>query len=318
MVSENRVFFSVVIPLYNKEKHVKETIETVLNQTFQNFEIVVVNDGSTDGSAKIVETMNDSRIRLIHQENTGVSVARNRGIQETKADYIAFLDADDIWLPEFLQTIYELIQNFPEAGLYATAYKKRKANGEEIDINIQGLPSKDYVGLIPNYFKSIVLGENLVWTSAVCIPKEVFIKNDIWFPVGEKFGEDQYVWARVAMISDIAYCTKACAVYCIETDNNTIDAIMKEKEPHKSILMLKYFRDTIQNEEKLKYFDKYIQRHIAMFIWLNMQKGKKYYALNQIFKYRLSFRYFSILIIRSFIPLFCYSQLKNLKKWLKI
>lgn len=124
MIIENRPFFSVVIPLYNKQNYIKETIKSVLNQTFQDFEIVIVNDGSKDDSVKVVESIQDDRIKLVHQENSGVSVARNMGIKEANAKYIAFLDADDLWLPEFLQTIYELIQNFPDAGLYATAYKK--------------------------------------------------------------------------------------------------------------------------------------------------------------------------------------------------
>ena len=88
---------SVVIPLYNKEKYIKRAIESVLNQTFQKFEIIVVNDGSTDKSAEIVQNIKDPRIRLINQKNAGVSAARNRGIQEAKYEYIAFLDADDFW-----------------------------------------------------------------------------------------------------------------------------------------------------------------------------------------------------------------------------
>lgn len=88
-MNKTKPYFSVVIPLYNKQSHVKETIQTVLAQTFQDFEIVVVNDGSKDDSVKIVEAIQDDRIRLIHQENQGVSVARNNGIKEAKAEHIA-------------------------------------------------------------------------------------------------------------------------------------------------------------------------------------------------------------------------------------
>ena len=88
---------SVVIPLYNKEKQIKRTIQSVLTQTFQDFEIVIVNDGSTDNSTIEVEKIKDSRIRLIHQENAGVSAARNKGIEEAKYELIALLDADDEW-----------------------------------------------------------------------------------------------------------------------------------------------------------------------------------------------------------------------------
>lgn len=88
---------SVVIPLYNKDKQIAKTLYSVLKQTYPNFEVIVVNDGSTDNSLSEVSKISDSRIRLICQENKGVSAARNRGIQEAKSDYIAFLDADDEW-----------------------------------------------------------------------------------------------------------------------------------------------------------------------------------------------------------------------------
>lgn len=317
-MTEKKPFFSVVIPLYNKQNHVKETIETVLHQTFQNFEIVVVNDGSKDESAQIVETIKDERIRLIHQENAGVSVARNRGIKEANTEYIAFLDADDIWLPEYLQTIYELIQSHPDAGLYATTYKKRKANGEESAINIQGLPSKEYVGLIPNYFESVVKGENLVWTSATCIPKKVFIENDIWFPVGEKYGEDQYVWARVAMKFDMAYNTKACSVYEIEAENNTTDGILEAKEVYKSFLMIINFRDTLSDKKDLFYFDKYIEKLLNGFIYRNTLRGDKIYAFKQIFIYKQFLKKKFILGALILVPNVLYPFLKKIKNIFRI
>lgn len=312
-MTEKQPFFSVVIPLYNKQNHVKDTIETVLHQTFQDFEIVVVNDGSKDESAQIVETIKDERIRLIYQENAGVAVARNRGIKEAKADYVAFLDADDLWLPKFLQTIYELIQNFPDAGLYATAYKKRKENGEEFGINIQALPSKEYEGYLPNYFESIVKGDNLVWSSATCIPKKVFIENDIWFPVGEKYGEDQYVWARVALEKEMAYNTKECAVYCIEAENNAQSGISQLKEPRSFILELVKHK-TLQEDQEFKYwFSKYIEKQVTRVVARNINNGYKAYALKQLFKYRLSILNKLKLIIRLTAPRFLVKQLRGLK-----
>ena len=317
MISENRPFFSVVIPLYNKQNYIKETIKSVLNQTFQDFEIVIVNDGSKDDSVKVVESIQDDRIKLLHQKNSGVSVARNKGIKEAKADYVAFLDADDLWLPKFLQTIYELIQNFPDAGLYATAYKKRKENGEEFGINIQALPSKEYEGYLPNYFESIVKGDNLVCSSATCIPKKVFIENDIWFPVGEKYGEDLYVWARVAIKFAIAYSTKICSIYKIEAENNTINTILKEKEAHKSFLMMIDFRDSIKDEKLLFYFDKYIEKLLKGFVYRNILRGDKIYAFKQMFEYRLSFKYKIIFIMLGLLPVFSYKFLQNIRNSLK-
>jgi glycosyltransferase involved in cell wall biosynthesis len=112
--------FSIVIPLYNKEKYIKRAITSVLDQTIQDFEIIVVNDGSTDNSTNIVKSITDNRIKLINQENQGVSVARNTGIENTKNEYIAFLDADDKWEPYFLEEIRKLIEINKSAGLFAT------------------------------------------------------------------------------------------------------------------------------------------------------------------------------------------------------
>ena len=114
---------SVVIPLYNKKESVAHTLKCVLMQTYQDFEVVVVDDGSTDGSAEIVEGVDDGRIRLIRQENGGVSAARNRGIKEAKREYVAFLDADDEWKPEHLQTLVGLMEKYPQCGAYSTNYE---------------------------------------------------------------------------------------------------------------------------------------------------------------------------------------------------
>ncbi len=318
MTSEKKPFFSVVIPLYNKQNYVKETINSVLEQSFQDFEIVVVDDGSTDNSVNAVQGIEDSRIRIIRQKNAGVSVARNTGIKEARAGYIAFLDADDIWLPAFLQTIYELIQKYPKAGLYATARKLRKENGEEVGINIKSLPSKEYQGIVPDYFKSMALGDNLVCTSATCIPKKVFIENDIWFPVGEKFGEDTHVWIRVGMQFDIAYDSKVCSVYKIETENNTVETARQEKELPRSILMLDNYRSIIKNNEKLKYYDRYIDKRRALVVRRNILNGEKVYALNQIFKHKITLIDKLKLLILIVIPKFCFDCLRKIKRKSKI
>lgn len=315
---ENKPFFSIVMPLYNKENYVKKTIDTVLNQTFQDFELVIVNDGSADKSSIIVEQINNSHIKLINQKNSGVSVARNNGIKLAKADYIVFLDADDIWLPNFLQTIFEMISKFKNVGLYATSYKKKYPNGHEQSIITKGFKENNFIGIIPNYFRSVVKSTGLVWTSAVCIPKKIFEENDIWFPEGEKYGEDLYVWARIAMKFDICYNTDPCAIYQVETENNCLNGIFNEKEPHNSILKLNDYRETINDSEKLKFFDKYLEKLIYLTIFRNILMNNKKYALHQLKKYNLSIEKKLKLILIMLIPSSFYNTLKNLKKRFKL
>ena len=108
--------FSVVMPLFNKEDSVPSTIRSILSQTYSNYELIIINDGSTDLSRERAASFSDPRIQIIDQQNLGVSAARNRGIKAASNPYIAFMDADDIWEPEYLQTQRKLIQDYPEAG----------------------------------------------------------------------------------------------------------------------------------------------------------------------------------------------------------
>ena len=108
---------SVVIPLYNKESSIKDTLHSVLSQNFNDFEVVIVNDGSTDNSVDVVKTIKDSRIRLIEQKNGGPSKARNTGILNAKGDWIVLLDADDQLLPNALNTFSIAILNYPEVDI---------------------------------------------------------------------------------------------------------------------------------------------------------------------------------------------------------
>lgn len=119
-------FFSVIIPLYNKEKYIEDTIKSVLNQTFKNFEIIVINDGSTDNSLKIVKNFSDQRIFIIDQRNLGLSTARNNGVKNAIFNYIAFLDADDLWMEDYLQTIFNLIQFNDSYEVFTTSIKVLK------------------------------------------------------------------------------------------------------------------------------------------------------------------------------------------------
>jgi len=202
---------SIVIPLYNKALYIRRSVNSILRQTYQDFRIIIVDDGSTDGGGEVVKTINDPRVRLIQQINQGECAARNKGIDDVGGGLIAFLDADDEWMPNFLKTILKLKDNYPEAGAYATAYEMKEPNGRIVKPKFRALPPYPWEGLIPNYFTA-ALTEFPVWSSAVAIPKEVF--NVVGkFPVGEKLGGDLDMWLRIALKYKIAYSTYSMAVY---------------------------------------------------------------------------------------------------------
>ncbi|MCM3409749.1 glycosyltransferase family 2 protein [Metabacillus litoralis] len=194
---------TVVIPLYNKEHYIKRAVQSVLSQTIQTFEIVIIDDGSTDNSYNKVAEIGDPRIRVIQQKNAGASAARNRGIEEAKTDLIAFLDADDEWKPTFLETVFRLIEKYPVAGAYATAYQIILKNGRKITPIIESIPKTPWEGLIRQYSKC-VLRDLPVISSGVIVPKKTFEKVGL-FAINHHHGEDQDMWFRISIHDHIAY-----------------------------------------------------------------------------------------------------------------
>jgi len=211
---------SVVIPLYNKGPHIARALNSVLNQTFQDFEVIVV-DSSTDDGADIVKGFNDPRIRLIYQEKQGVSAARNLGIDEARAELIAFLDADDEWLPDHLNIILRMRERFPEAGAYTTAYFMKYHDKCSLP-RYHNIPPSPWEGIIPDYFKSSSVGRPPVTASAVAIPKRIF--EDVGkFSIETWWGEDADLWGRIAIKYPIAFSWKGAAVYHLDAVNRASD-----------------------------------------------------------------------------------------------
>lgn len=210
------VFFSVVIPLYNKGNHIKSTLESVLSQSFQDFEIVVVNDGSTDYSEREVLQLANPKVKYFSTENSGPSSARNFGIKKAQGTLIALLDADDYWFPNHLEDIFLLYQKHPEAGIFATNYEfyyseKKIERPWFLDI------PPNHNGLIKNYFKSSYI-YRLATSSSIAIYKNIF--NQIGgFDTSISSGQDIDMWIRIAVKYPVAFCGKISARYCMHTDN---------------------------------------------------------------------------------------------------
>ena len=194
---------SVVMPLYNKAPYVVEAIQSVLNQSIRVEEIIVIDDGSTDDGPAIVKTISDPRIRLIAQANAGVSVARNNGIALANGDYIAFLDADDLYQPGFLAGITQLIQTFPQAGMFCSAYTSFWADGKRENRCLRSTQAGAMLCIEDFYAAWSKIA--FTCTNAIVVPRALFNDSSLRFPQGEKLGEDQDLWFRVAERTPVAY-----------------------------------------------------------------------------------------------------------------
>jgi glycosyltransferase involved in cell wall biosynthesis len=220
-------FFTVIIPLYNKEKYIENAIKSVLDQTFTDFEILIVDDFSSDKSAVIASKFESEKVQLIyHEKNCGLSATRNTGIKKANSNYITFLDADDLWKPTFLESIFQLIQNFPEARIFGTNYEeiwdtviKNPRNGSEI------LPI-NFTGYI-NFFK-INVKQGIYNHGSVCFHKEVYEKVGFY---NEKinFSEDLDFNIRANYNFKLAYDNSVQMNYFMQTENQITQSSLLKK-----------------------------------------------------------------------------------------
>lgn len=211
---------SIIIPLYNKEHHIKRAIDSVLAQTYQDFELIIVDDGSTDNSKDVVRTYEDPRIRLIIQDNSGVSIARNRGVAASKYELIAFLDADDEWHNDFLKTVSELRKRFPEAAVWGTAYAT--TNGVTMKCMHPSSVSTQTHGYLINIFQTFN-NEGIQQpcnASSIMVCKKSFLKIGGFMP-SLVLLEDTDLLFRLALRYPIAYCPLVKSIYHNETEHRS-------------------------------------------------------------------------------------------------
>lgn len=241
-------YFSVIIPLYNKEKYIQNTLESVLKQTFVDFEIIIINDGSTDNSETIVKQFTDTRIRYYKTENRGAADARNFGIDKASADYIAFIDADDLWLENHLEILKNLISEFPDAGIYASRYQLIFKNNSIFIPSYYGI-SSDYVGKVDDYFYSS-LHYGIASSISTAIPKNVFSKIGN-FKNYISSGQDTDMWIRIALNYPVVIGNKITASYLHYID----DSLSKTNVLQKKI---KRFNEYSENENENPSLKKYL------------------------------------------------------------
>lgn len=212
---------SIVIPLWNKAPYVRRCLDSVLAQTYGDFEAVVVDDGSTDDGPDQVAAIGDGRIRLIRQSNGGVAVARNRGVAEARGEWVAFLDADDEWTPDHLATLADLMARYPQCGMVSASYQlHHDATGRRWQPRFDALPFSGPDGVMTNYYE-VASGANApVNMNTFAVRRDVFQRCG-GFPVGVESGEDTWFEARCCAETDLAYSLRPTSVYHLfETGKN--------------------------------------------------------------------------------------------------
>jgi glycosyltransferase involved in cell wall biosynthesis len=258
--------FSVVIPLYNKAHTIQRTLGTVLNQTFRDFEVVIVDDGSTDNGAVLIrETVTDPRVRIVEQVNMGVSSARNNGVLHSKYDYIAFLDGDDEWLPGYLAKMHEAIALHPDACMFCCAGTVTAKDCEVTRI------AHKYKGMI----KEIDFFENphiFLHTSAAVVRKDMFNKAG-GFPASMKRNEDYALFFSLAFITKVVYCGFPLSTYVGNVAGQATTTPIKDvllDIVDRFNVVQRFYKNLSHTNESYEVFTRYELRH--MFV-MNLRDG---------------------------------------------
>ncbi|KAA5824048.1 glycosyltransferase family 2 protein [Algibacter amylolyticus] len=222
-------FFSVVIPLYNKADYIEATLNSVLNQNYKNFEIVIVNDGSTDTSLMKAKTVlkQFKETTFIEQENKGLSASRNKGISVSKGAIIALLDADDLWHVDYLETIYILYKNFPEASFYGTDYLEKHNASKTIETKKNISPSlKNHSFLIDDFF-SLNLFQPIICPSSMAF-KKIYNQHSL-FDEMITYAEDVDFYLKNLIAHKLAYCYTPCVTNLHNVPNQITQIGIKNK-----------------------------------------------------------------------------------------
>ena len=262
---KNTQYLSIVIPLYNKKDSIIATLKSILLQSYNKFEIIIVDDGSTDNSADIVKTISDKRIRLIQKDNGGVCSARNLGIRKAKYDYIAFLDADDLWDTLYLEEQIKLINEYPKAAMWGINFAEM-TDGKLARYLPTGLSEK-FRGYVEDYFNINGRISDLFCSSSVVIKKEVFDKVG-FFDERIKYAEDNDMWFRIIARNQVVFYDRYMAFYQFDAENRALN------KP----IVLKYFlsyyvdkfRDFKDNQVFYTWINRWTANHIRKYYFEEM------------------------------------------------
>lgn len=273
---------SVIIPLYNKELSIVNTVNSVLHQTYTQFELLIIDDGSTDHSLEYVKNISDNRIKIVEKRNGGVSSARNLGIRNARFNYLAFLDGDDLWSPFHLDELIKLIQHNRSIKFYATGFTKDKKVFLTDNIT-------EPVNSITEFYKEESYTDTILSSSSFAFHKELLDKLTYYYDEKLKYGEDVDFWYRILREESLVYSRRITVYYNIEGENRSNYVLPLHFRFHNFIFENK-------SDTEKKYLGKLVALVIIDYLFYKSYKISFgiFYRYRRYYKY--IFRYFYLLI----------------------
>lgn len=299
--------FSVIIPLYNKQNAIQRAIRSVLAQTYPHFELIVVDDGSTDESFTRASEIQDERLRIVRRANGGVSAARNRGAAEARHAWLAFLDADDEWTPEFLAMMTELRTAFPECGLLGAGFIHYREDGLDDSHQRQSPYPPDWQGVLQNYYAD--LQHPPFCSSSVAIRKDLLL-NAGGFPEYLRKGEDTHLYLKLYLLTQFALCNRVGGIYHAEAENRSdprptlLDGDAKKPYSH-ALILAPMIREKKIPPEKIQAAIEFMALSDLPVSRQLIRQGFKHEARERMWWYRTTRKYrkqWQRLFLKTFLP----------------
>ncbi len=243
---EQKQLVSVVIPLYNTEKYIEETMQSILDQTYKNIEIVIVDDGSKDQSPSIVKNLAEKypgQVKYVHQKNQGVSVARNTGIENASGEYVAFLDSDDLWHPTKIEKQVESMHKNEMDACYCGYMNFYEETGEKVEHTTNFVKG--------DMTKAFLTHQVVAQTSTWIFKRSIVIDHNIRFTPGCSWGEDLEFLFKLMSVTNVCYVDEYLTYYRILSEGNLSSKYKDyELKTAKELEVFNRMKDWIHNKSQ--------------------------------------------------------------------